>query len=200
MKRRSSAKRSRHHLKHLLEAIIAEDFKLAARGLAFFVDEIEVFGSPPEQLKVWATLHFLPLGSPFCCCEPLCHVPFFGAHRDRVNDAVRRQMELQQDVLIKFVGIQVAPVRRVEFDDAFIRWRTTTDPNEIDQRDALGRTALMRAAIRGYDRQVEELLKAGADPSIIDKQQRGILEQVPRGRIWIASLLENALGRSVPPP
>ena len=109
-------------------------------------------------------------------------------------------MELQQDVFIDFVAIQVAPVAGVEFDDPFTGMSKTANPYEIDKPDALGRTALMRAAIRGYDRQVEELLKAGADPSVIDNQQRGILEQVPWGQMWIITLLENALSRSVPRP
>ena len=36
------------------------------------INELEVVGVPPQQLKLRATLHFLPLGSSFCCGEPGC--------------------------------------------------------------------------------------------------------------------------------
>ena len=158
--RRSSVKRSRHHLKHIVEEVIAEEFKLVIRGLALFVDEIEVGGRPPERFRVWATLHFLPLGSPFCCCEPDCHVPLFGERLDRLNDAIRRQMGLQQEISIEFVSIQPSTVTGVKFDDPFTGSSFAANPHDIDQKDNLGRTSLMRAAVRGYDRQMEELLKS----------------------------------------
>lgn len=193
---RSSLKRCHHHLKQLLEGTIAEEFKLQMRGLAFFVDEIEINGRRPERIRAWATLHFLPLGSPFCCCEPLCHLPLFGGRLDRLNDAIRRKMGLQQEISIEFVAIQPAPAADVGFDNRFTGHSRSTNRRDVDQRDGLGRTALMRAAVRGYDREVEELLKAGADPSATDNQGRGILEQVPRSRAWIIAMLEDAIGRS----
>jgi hypothetical protein len=119
MTQHSSLKRSRHHLKHLVEAVVAEEFKLSSRGLAFLVDELEAAGRPPKRLKVWATLHFLPLGSPFCCSEPHCHVPLFAERLDRVNDALRRRMGLRQEVSIEFVAIGCAPHADVDFDHPF---------------------------------------------------------------------------------
>ena len=194
MNQRSSRKRSVHHLKHLVEAVVTEQFNLSQRGLAFLVDELEVSGRPPQRLRVWATLHFLPVGSPFCCGEPLDHVPLFAEYLDRVDDAIRRRMGILQEISTEFVAINVTSCSGVEFDDPF---RATTprgkDPDNIDEKDALGRTALMRAAIRGYDRQVEELLAAGADPGITDSRGRGILEQMPRGSSWIRTSLEEAL-------
>jgi hypothetical protein len=121
MTQHSSLKRSRHHLKHLVEKVVAEEFKLSLRGLAFLVDEVEAAGRPPKRLKVWATLHFLPLGSPFCCSEPHCHVPLFAERLDRVNDALRRRMGLRQEVSIEVVAIGCASHENVEFDDPFTR-------------------------------------------------------------------------------
>lgn len=193
---RSSPKRSHHHLKQLLEGVIAEDFKLRMRGLAFFVDEIEVEGRPPERIRAWATLHFLQLGSPYCCSEPLCHLPLFGERLDRLDDAIRRQMGLQQKISVELVAIRPAPAADVRFDNLFTAHSPCSIPRDIDQKDGLGRTALMRAAVRGHDREVEELLKAGADPSATDNQGRSILEQLPTGRVWIIAMLEGAIGRS----
>lgn len=115
MSKRSSLKRSHCHLKHLVEEAVCDRFDLGRRGLAFFVDELEVHGSPPERLLVWASLHFLPRGSPFCCGEPHCHVPLRLQSRDEINDAVRRRMGLRSDVVVEFVAIRAAVHESVEF-------------------------------------------------------------------------------------
>ncbi|MGA2500111.1 MAG: ankyrin repeat domain-containing protein [Tepidisphaeraceae bacterium] len=195
MRQRSSSKRSRHHLKHLVEEIVATECRLAERGLAFIIDEIEVIGAPPERLRVWATLHFLPLGSPFCCREPGCHLFLYVDRLERVNDALRRRLGLRQDVSIEFVDFGAVVCDGVEFDmDGLC---SAPDPQDIDQRDALGRTALMRAAMRGYDYVVEDLLAAGADPTAVDHEGRSILDRVGRGNLWIISLLEDAIQKRV---
>jgi ankyrin repeat protein len=197
---RSSLKRSHHHLKRLVETVVADEFNLQARGLSFFVDELDVFGNPPERLKVWATLHFLPLGSPFCCVEPCCHVPLYGERLDRLNDALRRSMSIRHPVSVEFTVNSNATRAGVEFDDVFSGRCPTTNLSNIDARDALGRTALMRAAIRGHAHLVEELLAGGADPSAVDNRGRGIVEQA-RTNTWIVTICEEALakrkGRSV---
>jgi ankyrin repeat protein len=199
MTRRSSLKRSHHHLKQLVEASVAEEFKLAERGLSFLVDEIDVAGTPPERLRVWATLHFLPLGSPFCCCEPSCHVPPYAEYMDRIADSLRRRMGLRQQVSLETVNIGNLVHPGAEFDDALTGRSPDTHANDIDHRDALGRTALMRAAVRGHDHVVEELLAAGASPTAVDCRGRGILEQVKPRHTWIVVLLESALSkRGVP--
>lgn len=193
--RRSATKRSKHHLKFLIESLIAEEFKLRQRGIAFIVDELEVTGHPPERIKVWATVHFLALGSPFCCCEPECHVPLFAEGVNRISDAIRRRMQLRQAVSLRFVAVDATAHADVEFDDAFLAQTTPVDKHNIDQRDALGRTALMRAAFRGYDRQVESLLAAGADPTVTNDAGKTILD-ICRGRnAWITTLLEEAIER-----
>jgi hypothetical protein len=180
---RSSQKRSRHHLKQLVELVVNDEFNLRARGLLFMVDELEVFGSPPERFKVWATLHFLPPGSPFCCAEPLCHLPLHGKGLDRVNDALRRSMGIQQPVSMEF-SVGYTAHAGVEFDDMSSRCCPGVDLTDIDKRDALGRTALMRAAVRRHSEWVDELLAAGADPTVVDNSGRGIIEQVGKGAAW----------------
>jgi hypothetical protein len=190
--KRSSLKRSHHHLKQLVESIVAEEFDLRRRGLSFLVDEIEVFGSPPERLKVWATLHFLPLGSPFCCRDAGCHVALYGALLERVNDALRRNMHLRQAVSAEFVvGCNTAHCG-VEFDDLSSGRCPSMDTSNVDKRDALGRTALMRAAVRGHCELAEELLAAGADPTVVDNRGRGILEQLRTRQQWFIRIVEIA--------
>ena len=176
---------------HLVEQIVSEQGNLPAHGLAFLVDEIEVFGKPPERLKVWATLHFLPLGSPFCCGEPLCHLCFHGERLERINEAIRHRMGLRQAVSVEFASIGVCYQAGVEFDD-FSGRCASTDVRDVDRQDALGRTALMRAAVRGHLDVVEELLAAGADPSIVDHRGRSILDHV-HGNFWIKALFEQAI-------
>lgn len=95
---RGSRKRSDHELKRLIERAVAESCELPRPGLAFQVDAVEVVGSPPEALTVWATLHFTSSGSPFCCGEPRCHL---GAP-ERAGDLVRRAMGLSHDVALDF--------------------------------------------------------------------------------------------------
>jgi hypothetical protein len=192
---RSSLKRSHHHLKQLVETVVADEFNLRARGLSFFVDELNVSGSPPERLKLWATLHFLPLGSPFCCPEPACHVPLFGKYLDRVNDALRSRMGIRQPVSVEFSVNSNTTHEGVEFDNVFSGRCPSTDLSNIDQKDALGRTALMRAAIRGHGHWVEELLAAGADPATVDNQGRGIIEQMRKSQTWTITMLEEALAK-----
>ena len=159
------------------------------------MDELEVRGKPPQRLRVWATLHFLPTGSPFCCAEPLDHVPLFGEYLDRINDVLQRRMGILQEVSIDFVAIKGTACPGVEFDNPFKAATPLGRGFSTLSRRCLGRTALMRAAVfRGYDRQVEELLAAGADPSASDRQRhRGILQQIRKGSLWIRTMLEDAL-------
>ena len=81
---------------------MSDEFNLKTRGLLLIVDELKVFGNPPQRIKVWATLHFLPAGSPFCCAQPECHLPQSGNHLGRLNDALRRRLELTQPISLEF--------------------------------------------------------------------------------------------------
>lgn len=95
-------KRSEHELKRLVEEAVAEACRLPRPGLWFCVDRVESVGQPPEQLKVWATLHFLREGAPFCCGEPGCHLGLSVDRLDAVGEHIRRAMHLQQDVTVDF--------------------------------------------------------------------------------------------------
>jgi hypothetical protein len=101
MPKQTTAKRSEHELKRLVEDAVAEEFGLNLRGLWLCVDKVEAIGCPPEKLKVWATLHFLAAGSPFCCGEPLCHLPLIKRGED-VNEHVRRALQLRQPINVDF--------------------------------------------------------------------------------------------------
>ena len=97
---------SDNRLRLLIEQIVADECRLSARGLAFLVDVVEVFGRPPERLRVWGTLHFLPLGSPFCCCEPQCHLGLFSDRLERVEETLRHRLHLQQEVPLRQTGLE----------------------------------------------------------------------------------------------
>jgi hypothetical protein len=97
-----SAKRSQQQLKRLVEKAVAEVCCLPRPGLWFCVDAVEVQGRPPARLTVWATLHFLPEGSPFCCGEPGCHLGLFGERLTQIADHLRRAMHLRQPLLVEF--------------------------------------------------------------------------------------------------
>jgi len=94
-------KRSKDELKRLVEDAV-NTVCAPGEGLWFCVDEVEVHGSPPDRFDVWATLHFLPAGSPFCCGEPGCHLSLFGERLRDVADHVRRAMNLTQSLEIDF--------------------------------------------------------------------------------------------------
>jgi hypothetical protein len=96
-----SDKRSQGELKRLVEQAVADICSLPRPGLWFCVDEIEAQGRPPEFLKVWATLYFLPEGSPFCCGEPGCHLGL-GEQVEHVSEHVRRGMHLRQRLSVDF--------------------------------------------------------------------------------------------------
>jgi ankyrin repeat protein len=97
-----------------------------------------------------------------------------------VDEAIQHRLCLDGEVLVNFRGIAAEVHEGVLFDD-FNGRSPGLDYYDIDARDALGRTALMRAAIRGHDYWVELLLEAGADPRVRDYEGRSILDRV-RGR------------------
>ena len=107
---RQDSKRSEHELKRLVEEAVADECKLAGRGLWFCVDKVEAHGHPPERLVVWATLHFLPSGSPFCCGMPECQLAMFIPGRlERIGDLIRRAMGLSQPVTVELHRFPARP-------------------------------------------------------------------------------------------
>jgi len=99
---RKTGKRSEAELRRLVATAVAEECRLPRPGLWLSVDRVEVMGRPPERLRAWATLHFLPDGSPFCCGEPGCHLGLSGDRLEAVGDHVRRAMGLRQPVAVDF--------------------------------------------------------------------------------------------------
>ena len=114
------AKRSEHELKRLVEAAVADVCGLPRPGLWFGVEAVESFGHPPSYLRVWATLHFLPSGAPFCCTEPGCHLVPFGERLAEVGEHVRRAMRLEQSVTVELgdgIAVHVHPGVSLHGDD-----------------------------------------------------------------------------------
>jgi hypothetical protein len=91
-------KHSKHELKRLVERAVADLCGLPRPGLWFCVDDVEAQGRPPDRLKVRATLHFLPEGSPFCCG----HLGLFGEQVRQVGEHILRAMRLRQEVSVDF--------------------------------------------------------------------------------------------------
>jgi hypothetical protein len=112
-------KRSEAELRRLVADAVAEACGLPLPGLWLSVDAVQASGHPPDLLRVWSTLHFLPAGSPFCCGEPGCHLGLFGDRLAAVGDHVCRAMGLRQPVAVEFgdrIGVRYHP--GVEFRTA----------------------------------------------------------------------------------
>jgi hypothetical protein len=115
-----TTKRSKHELKRLLEDAIATICKLPQPGLWFVIDEVDVTGRPPKQLRLWGTLHFFDRGSPFCCGEPECHLGLFRKRLLEVGDPVRRSMKLRHPVEIEVVNLAICYHDGVTFSYQFV--------------------------------------------------------------------------------
>src|SRR5438034_1158894 len=99
-------------LKRLAEAAVCDVCQLPRAGLWLCVDAVEMSGRPPRRLRVWATLHFLPAGSPFCCGEPGCHLGLFGERLADVEEHLGAAMGLRQPVTVEFghrIGVVYHP-------------------------------------------------------------------------------------------
>jgi hypothetical protein len=109
--------RSNHELARLIERAVADVCELPRPGLWFCVDEVLAYGRPPKRLEVWATLHFLPEGSPFCCGEPGCHLGLSAPDiLQEIGEHLRQAMNLRQEVNVDFGDrIRVNYHRGVEF-------------------------------------------------------------------------------------
>ena len=98
------SKRSEHELRRLIEEAVSFECSLAERGLWFCVDALEVRGHPPEHILGWATVHFLPAGSPFCCGEVECALRSIPPWEweQRIGERLRAAMGLRQNVRVDF--------------------------------------------------------------------------------------------------
>jgi len=123
--------RSQAELRRLVEAAVNAVSDPAARGLWFCVDAVEASGHPPQKLKAWATLHFLPDGSPFCCGEPGCHVDLGEDRLAAIGDHVRRAMGVRLEVAVEFAPLAVhyeAGVEAMEGGRHLLRTHEDTTP------------------------------------------------------------------------
>src|SRR5689334_11227813 len=90
-------------LRRLVTQVVCEICGIARRGLWFCVDHVEEVGKPTERLRVWATLHFLVGGSPYCCGEPGCHLGLFGERLVQVTKRLKRELNVRQHLVVEFV-------------------------------------------------------------------------------------------------
>jgi hypothetical protein len=155
------------------------------------VEQIETCGRVPTAVRTWANLHFLPQGSPFCCLEVSCHlfVPPDVAHP--IGEELRKRLRLRQTVEFEFASLHGVLHPGVTSD----KWAHATPvPADFNEQDGLGRTALWRAAFRGYGDQVAALLETGADASLPGPKGKTLLEHVQLGDLpdYIGYLLERA--------
>lgn len=190
MKLRSS--RERERLKRLIEEIANQVFRLQRRGLLLCVEEIETRGRLPTDIRAWVNLHFLPVGSPFSHTEASIHLFVPPDEPHPIGEALRLRLRLRQAVEFAFASIHGVVHPGVTADN----WAyATVVPADIDEKDGLGRTALWRAAFRGYADQVLELLEAGADASLPGPDGRTLLEHAWQGELhdsYIGYLFQQA--------
>jgi hypothetical protein len=190
MKLRNS--REQQRLRRLIEEVADEVFHLERQGLLLCVERIETRGRVPTAIRAWASLHFLPEGSPFWTTEASNQLFVDPGRPHPIGEELRRRLRLRQAVEFEFAKLHGVIHPGVVADN----WAYATSvPADINAKDELGRTALWRAAIRGYADQVESLLAAGADVSLPGPNGQTLLERVRQGHgdgDYIVYLLEQA--------
>ena len=115
MKNTANNKRSIGELKRLVGLAVGRVCGLPRAGLILNIDQVESTGRPPAKIRVWATLHFTKVGSPFCCGEPGCHIPLGEDGLTEIGEDVRRSMNLRHPVTVEFVSVGVQYHDGVEF-------------------------------------------------------------------------------------
>jgi len=176
----------------LVEAVVEDHFGFQNHGLYFGVNYVKPVGKPLERIQVQGTLHFLALGSPFTAFAQDDGPSWFRIAANDLAEELAKRLRLRQSIELEFVGIGTV-VHGAVFDNKYGSLRTPV-PDSIDEPDALGRTALWRAAHRGYEHQVAELLNAGASPNIVGPNGKTLLEQAMSGELDIEiaiALLDN---------
>ena len=140
--------RNRHErlrLQRLIEQVATDVYRLRERGLMLHIEQLEAPGRLPSTIRVWANLHFLPQGSPFCCTEPDCHLFYlpwiFGHHVDPADSLeahLRRRLGLRQEIRVAFGPVHrvIHPGVRVDRADEI-----TEVPADVNEKDQMGRTA-----------------------------------------------------------
>jgi hypothetical protein len=96
----------------LVELAISKFGRFAERGVWLCVNELEAIGQPIERIRVWATLHFLPAGSPYDSDDPDLWV---WPLKDETAEFLRVQMGLVQSVRLEWVAVRGVVHPGVEF-------------------------------------------------------------------------------------
>jgi len=95
-------KQTKHELIRLVERAMRDVGRFDERGVWLCVDELAATGHPVERIRVWATLHFLPTGSPFDSDDPdLWVYPIRGD----AAEWLRREMGLAQPITLEWAAV-----------------------------------------------------------------------------------------------
>ena len=106
-------KQSKHELVRLIETAAREVGRFTERGVWLCVDEVRASGQPVERIRACATVHFLPVGSPFDTDDPdLCVYPI----RSNVAEWLGREMGISHPI-----DFDWASVGRVVHDGVLFR-------------------------------------------------------------------------------
>jgi hypothetical protein len=103
----TTGKHPQHEWKRLLQSVIDEVCGLPRPGLWLCVDAVDASGRPPSSIRIYATLHFLPEGSPFCCGEPECHLGLMQ-RIDEIGELVRRKAGSHEPVQVTIADGAIA--------------------------------------------------------------------------------------------
>jgi hypothetical protein len=95
-------KQSKYELVRLVEQAMREVGRFDDRAAWLCIDELEAAGQPIERIRIWATLHFLPDGSPFDSEDADLWV---WPLRDEVSKSLQRELGLTQSLNLELVAI-----------------------------------------------------------------------------------------------
>jgi hypothetical protein len=82
------------------------------RGVWLCVEELESFGQPIDRIRTWATLHFLPAGSPFDSDDPDLWV---RPLRNEASEWLGREMGLTQPMNLEWAAVTARIYPGVKF-------------------------------------------------------------------------------------
>src|SRR5690606_34038103 len=104
-----------------------------ARGLRLDACRVETGSRLPSVIRLSANLTFLPLGSPFCCMEPSCHLPHWCAEAlFQPAQTIQRRLRLTQPIELRIIDVEPILLPDVELDRFGGAAYRTPVPHPID--------------------------------------------------------------------
>ena len=177
-------KHSKNKIKEYLESAVSSECRATERGLWFCVDELEASGKPVDKIRVWATLHYLPSGSPFNNTDPNKTLWLFEDRLQRIQDSVSSAFGLRQTIKIEFIAINANVHQDVIDMESFYLSALMSKPKDINRCSADGITPLMYyAGIMPQQSIVDLLLRYGADPLAKDSKGKAVLDYASQANL-----------------